>query len=165
VSEALSLKECRKCGSNKPADNFIKTKSGLKHWCFTCRSEHKKSEYKKHKESYLRRANDQYEKIKASPELLKQRREREKLWKKQNSKKVLANTRARQMKQKQRTPKWADLKKIREFYENCPQGYHVDHIIPINGKNISGLHVMSNLQYLPAEENLRKSNKYEAKAS
>ena len=53
-----------------------------------------------------------------------------------------------------------DMNEIQEFYRNCPKGFHVDHIIPLNGKNVSGLHTISNLQYLPATENLRKYNKF-----
>lgn len=60
----------------------------------------------------------------------------------------------------QRTPGWADLKAIEEFYRSCPPGYHVDHIIPLQGKYVSGLHVENNLQYLPAAENLSKGNKF-----
>lgn len=58
------------------------------------------------------------------------------------------------------TPKWINIESICEFYANCPKGYHVDHIIPLNGENVSGLHVAWNLQYLPAKENIKKSNKY-----
>ena len=58
------------------------------------------------------------------------------------------------------TPKWANLKAIAEFYKNCPKGYHVDHIIPLRNKLICGLHVLENLQYLPATENMRKSNRF-----
>lgn len=67
---------------------------------------------------------------------------------------------ARKLSIKRRVPPWADLKAIREFYKNRPDGYHVDHIIPLNGNNVSGLHVLENLQYLSAKKNLLKSNKY-----
>jgi hypothetical protein len=58
----------------------------------------------------------------------------------------------------QRTPKWADTKAITEFMLDKPPGYHLDHIIPIRGENVCGLHVLENLQYLSAEQNVRKSN-------
>lgn len=53
-------------------------------------------------------------------------------------------------------PDDADLEKIKEIYANCPDGYEVDHIIPISK---GGLHHQDNLQYLPKLENRRKSNK------
>ena len=63
----------------------------------------------------------------------------------------------------QRTPVWLstdEVKQIDSFYKNCPEGYQVDHILPLQGELISGLHVLSNLQYLPIKENLSKNNKY-----
>jgi hypothetical protein len=59
-----------------------------------------------------------------------------------------------------RMPPWANKEAIKQFYRNCPAGYHVDHIIPLRGRKVSGLHVMENLQYLLAKENLSKGNKF-----
>lgn len=61
----------------------------------------------------------------------------------------------------QRTPAWADHEAIKAMYISCPEGYHVDHIVPLQGKLISGLHTDENLQYLTAKDNLAKSNKFE----
>lgn len=59
-----------------------------------------------------------------------------------------------------RIPSWANLTLIKEVYRNCPKGYEVDHIIPLQGKNVSGLHVHTNLQYLTIADNRSKGNKF-----
>lgn len=63
------------------------------------------------------------------------------------------------------TPKWANLESIKSIYQDCISitkqtgiPYHVDHIIPLNGKLVSGLHIETNLQIIPAKENLSKRN-------
>ena len=43
--------------------------------------------------------------------------------------------------------------------KHFPFLWHVDHIIPLNGKEVSGLHVWNNLQVIPAYENYSKKNK------
>lgn len=62
----------------------------------------------------------------------------------------------------QATPKWlTDQQKqdIKNIYISCPSGHEVDHIVALQGKNVSGLHVPWNLQHLPSIVNRAKGNK------
>ena len=83
-----------------------------------------------------------------------------KKWAEENRGKLNARDAKRRAAKLQRTPAWNDELVMRMIYEDCPVGHEVDHIIPLQGKNVSGLHVHYNLQYLTAEENRSKGNRY-----
>ena len=92
---------------------------------------------------------------------LEQAKIKSRLWRANNPRHRNALTTAHKKVVKQRTPAWADRQKIVEFYKNCPKGYQVDHIVPLRGTIVSGLHIAENLQYLTAKENRNKSNRYD----
>lgn len=94
----------------------------------------------------------------ANPEVI---RARNRAWGKRNTAKKVALNAKRRAALLQRTPKWANQEAIAFFYDFCPKGFHVDHVIPLQGKLVSGLHVENNLQWLPEKDNLRKHHRFD----
>ena len=99
----------------------------------------------------------------------KDKRKYRKSWKEANPELVKAFTNDRRRRHKNASPKWITKEQkaeIREIYKRAvklckdnPKAYVVDHIVPLMGKEVCGLHVPWNLQILTAEENYRKNNK------
>lgn len=97
-------------------------------------------------------------------------REANRKWKAKNPHKQLAYNGKRRAAKLLRTPKWLtpdDFFIIEEAYHLAKLrtqllgiSHHVDHILPLQGKKVSGLHVPNNLQVIPAKLNLQKSNKH-----
>lgn len=89
---------------------------------------------------------------------------------KNNRAKMTAKVRVRQIAKLQRTPGWLtsdehwmmeqayELAALRAKLFGFP--WHVDHVIPLQGKRVSGFHTPYNLQVIPAKENLSKNNKF-----
>ena len=94
-----------------------------------------------------------------------------KVWQQNNKDKRKAAKAKRRAAKLQRTPSWLTkeaLDKIKDIYKMAYRRsqiegieYQVDHIIPLQGKKVSGLHVPNNLQVMSAKENRSKLNKYE----
>lgn len=90
-------------------------------------------------------------------------------WRKNNPGKRNAMQAKRHAAKLQATPKWLTTehyKEIQEFYTLAKElqwlanePLHVDHIVPLQGENVSGLHVPWNLQILPESLNCSKSNR------
>ena len=90
-------------------------------------------------------------------------------WRKRNPDKVRALSSLRRARQRGATPKWLDqahLSEIKNYYKIAVsreisenQKFHVDHIVPLSGKNVSGLHVPWNLRVISKSENMKKYNK------
>lgn len=93
----------------------------------------------------------------------------DKLYCKNNRAKLNAKEAKRRFAKQQATPIWLNaeqLKAIESIYIEATElswlsegGLEVDHIIPLKGENVSGLHVPWNLQILPAFLNRSKGNR------
>jgi len=120
-----------------------------------------KEKMKKYRIEYCLKNKDKIKKTKILSRLKHKKKLKEinKLYKLNNRSLVNADAAKRRAAKLNATPKFANINKIKEIYKNCPKGYHVDHIVPLQGENVCGLHVEWNLQYLTPSANLSKSNK------
>jgi len=61
---------------------------------------------------------------------------------------------------KQACPSWVSTGELQDIYQDCPKKLEVDHMVPLKNKDVSGLHVPVNLQYLTSKDNKKKGNKF-----
>lgn len=174
-------KVCKNCLEEKPHSDFYKNprmKDG--HWntCKNCESNRQRAYYQANRERVLERTS-KYNKD--NPEICRvagkryyyRNREasiqRKLDWYKSNPDKAAASASMYRAKVKGATPDWLtqeQKRQVQEFYEHARdcravsgQDYHVDHIVPLQGENVCGLHVPWNLQVLPSDVNIAKSNR------
>ena len=143
------MKTCPRCTTDKPFDAFYKDKSrldGLTPVCKECRNSYQLS--------YQRKNRDKIRSINNA-------------WASRNLGNVNNRSNKRRAARLNATPGWADLDQIKRIYEECAEltektgvPHHVDHIIPLQGDNVCGLHVENNLRIIPATDNIVKGNTY-----
>lgn len=172
-------KECTKCGEVKALDKFCKNKTALdghQYLCKVCNAAKTKAYYQANTEKEIARqkawSKDNPEKHatrnrkwrKANPE---KHGANVKAWKEANLGKVTEYAVKHMAAKLERTVAWADRNKISEFYTEAKRlqeetgiVMHVDHILPLRGKLVSGLHVETNLQILTWHDNICKSNNF-----
>ncbi len=171
----MDYKNCTKCGELKALTEFYKRSDNNTHrsHCKTCtrpknrvgaaKWRAKNPESVKEQNLRFKTLNPDYSKEWYQANLVHARAKRRK-YREDNLAVYAANTAKYRAAKLQRTPSWLTEEhwdQINSIYENCPPGYHVDHIVPLQGENVCGLHIPLNLRIIPAEDNLSKSNKLE----
>lgn len=148
------------CKHGHNADRRVKDRV-----CMACDRDNKKTFAKNNKNVLVERKKQFYEKNRESILLQKQE------YRKVNKGKINALVAKRKTHIKQRVAKWLskdDNWIMKEIYDLAAKRtkmhgfkWHVDHIIPLQGKFVSGLHIPENLQVIPWIDNVRKKNKFE----
>lgn len=142
------MKRCPKCGADKVLSEFHKNKAksdGLAIHCKACRT-------------VIRKAH--YDSVKNGEEFKRGRAEYAANFLKNNKSAQYAKNRQREIGKVVRSFH-AERRAVNEFYNNCPIGHQVDHIIPLRHSLVCGLHVIANLQYLTPFDNGSKGNKFD----
>lgn len=171
------MKTCRVCNIKKSIDSFEKNRRV----CRCCKNEYHKKMYLLKKKERLAQKKEYYQKNKDVLVNKKRTyRKENKSTVKKSLKKYQVNNldkfnsinAKRRSKKLNATPNWADLDKIQILYEKAKWlesvtglKYHVDHIIPLQGEDVCGLHVWENLQILEASLNLSKNSKFDISIS
>ena len=158
------MKTCAHCSETKPFDAYhksVKSKDGLQYWCKSCKKGYVQTPAQKERQYEVAKlwvANNR-DKTRATV----------RAYKKRNPHVYAALEMKRKASKLQQTPSWLTAQHLQEI-ENIywlardvstttGEDYHVDHILPLKGEEVRGLHVPWNLQILPSDLNLKKGNK------
>jgi hypothetical protein len=169
-------KVCTKCGIDKPYSHYAKDSralSGTQSSCKSCQAawnvankDKKKATWdaykEKHKEAIAAKNAALYQKNKETYLLVK------KQWYQNNKGRKNFLTAKRRAQMLKATPQWdeelnelvlSEAYKLAKLRENVTGiKWHVDHIVPLQGKTVCGLHVWNNVQVITAAENQKKLN-------
>jgi hypothetical protein len=163
------LKTCSHCHTTKPLDAFNKhphARFGVGNKCRECAKAYNRAHYQANADVYIANATEWR---KSRPdEYSKHASKSKKVGRVKHASRVNADNAMRRAEVKRATPSWANLFFIAEAYhiakvrEQVLGGkWHVDHVIPLRGKTVCGLHVENNLQVIPAKVNLKKHATFE----
>jgi hypothetical protein len=148
-------KKCTKCSETKLFQEFSIDRAAADGYKYECKSCVKvRTSIPEYKEKW-----SEYNKMRYA-ENLEYNREVRRNHYYNNKEMYKVNCAKRRAAKLQAIPPWADLEAIKQFYLNCPEGYEVDHIYPLQGETICGLHTIENLQYLTVHANRSKGNKF-----
>lgn len=160
------VKTCKTCLIEKPLGDYHKHKGckyGVRNECKECRIYRQMTWQKNNREQYLDYQKAHYKNNKYYYRQLQIQNPKIKEHKKKDYKNNKNSYFLRALKRKKHikiaTPAWVNFNEIKKIYDKCKQGYHVDHIVPLRGDNVCGLHVHWNLQIITAKDNLMKGNK------
>jgi hypothetical protein len=176
------MKECASCKHEKPLSSFGKKSNqpdGLYYYCRSCKAqkdkeyrnkagdslkEKKRQYYQTNKEDISRKAKEAY--LTNS----KPAKDRARKWVALNREKHNASCMERHVLKMSRRPEWArelTLLACQEAYDKAKRlsemtgvPYDVDHIVPLRGETVCGLHIYNNLQVIPASQNRSKKHLY-----
>ena len=170
----MGTKECTKCGEEKaltefsPNGKLVSGKTKYRANCKPCGAAAKKSEREENKEEWLAYKRAYYHANKNNPDFMRKKSMYEKATYERNKPRYTSKDAKRHAAKMERTPSWANNQLIAAYYKEAKRleeltgiQFHVDHIIPLQGELVSGLHVETNLQLLPAHENIGKSNSFD----
>jgi len=165
----MQVRICKTCETEKTHDLFTKSpkaKYGITHRCLDCTAKYRLDYYYANKEAVLATIKKSVAKRKSEgKDVNKPCRD----WARRNPASKRFHAAQRKEHVKLATPSWLskqqrqqikELFKQRDDLSHGQVKFHVDHIVPLRGKNVCGLNVPWNLQLLEASENMAKSNIY-----
>lgn len=185
------MKRCSRCGIEKLTDQFYLRSTAADRLRSECKSCSKSEAHAWHLTNRARDSARSLAWRNANPERVaawraanphkirvinsrchSKRREKDranaKAWRAANPEKRRAGDRRRDTRLQRATPPWIDRKAIDAVYREAARitaetgiMHHVDHVVPIAGKGVCGLHVPWNLEIVPAMENLSKNNHFD----